>query len=83
MSYLFCALLFMAKASACVALGWFVWHGATTWLILPMILMCMSTVIPARDVFTCPKCGFTGMVKTFRMGDTISVQNKKGDPEEQ
>lgn len=80
MSYLFCALLFMAKTAACVALGWFVWHGATPWLILPMILICISgTVIPARDVFTCQKCGFTGVVKTFHAGDTVAVRDNKGE----
>lgn len=31
---------------------------------------------------TCPKCGFTGVVKTFRAGNTISVQNKKSKPED-
>ena len=48
-----------------ITLGYFVFKGASVWLVLPMVLIATSYVIPGKEKFTCPKCGYTATVKTF------------------
>ena len=66
MPYIYCIIVTLAKVAACVFLGWCVLQGATPWLIIVMFGLAIGTVFPAHDIFTCPKCGWVGEVKTYR-----------------
>lgn len=84
MPYLFCLVVDLA-AIACVGwIGWLVWHGASAWLVLVMLMLTISLILPGRDVFTCPKCGHVGKVKVFKAGfdATVCVQKDKGTPDD-
>lgn len=84
MPYLFCLVVDLA-AIACVGwIGWLVWHGASAWLVLVMLMLAISLILPGRDVFTCPKCGHVGEVKVFKSGlDAVTcVQKDKGTPDD-
>lgn len=71
--YLFCLVVDLA-AIACVGwIGWLVWHGASAWLVLVMLMLTISLILPGRDVFTCPKCGHAGEVKVFKSGLDVTV----------
>ena len=81
MSYLFCIVTNLCNAITIGWLGYLVFRGATTWIILVMVGMASCYIIPANDIFTCPKCGHTETVKTFRAHNIVEMkvvpQNKK------
>lgn len=55
MPYLFCLVVDLA-AIACVGwIGWLVWHGASAWLVLVMLMLTISLILPGRDVFYMPQ----------------------------
>lgn len=68
-AYIFCALVDLAAIAAIVWLGWFIWQGASGWLILAMPLLFLMTVIPANGHYTCPKCGHISIAKSFMFKD--------------
>ena len=81
MPYIFCTLVNLAKVSAIICLGWCILKGATAWLIIAMIVLCLSIVIPSRDIFTCPACGHIAEVKVYKVGtgQNAGVQKEPGD----
>lgn len=84
MPYLFCLVVDLAALSCVGWIGWLVWCGASTWLVLVMLMLAISLMLPGRDIFICPKCGHVGKVKVFKAGfdATICVQKDKGTPDE-
>lgn len=73
MPYLFCLVVDLA-AIACVGwIGWLVWHGASAWLVLVMLMLAISLILPGRDVFTCPHFGHVDEVKVFKSGLDVTV----------
>ncbi len=84
MPYIFCLLVDLASY-ACVAwLGWLIYHGASLWLLAIMLILSISTFLPGRDIFTCPRCGHIGEVKVYKgyTGITVGVQKEKGTPDD-
>lgn len=84
MPYLFCLAVDLA-ALACVCwLGWLVSRGASLWLVAVMGLVAVSTILPGRDIFTCPKCGNVAEVKVYkaRFDATVGVQKAPGEKED-
>ena len=84
MPYLFCLVVDLAVLSCVGWIGWLVWHGASAWLVLVMLMLAIATILPGRDIFTCPKCGYAGEVKVFkiRFDKTAGVQIDKGTPDD-
>lgn len=82
MPYIFCLLVDLASVACCAWLGWLVYQGAAVWLVLVMMALVVLTVYPGLHIFTCPKCGWIGEVKVYKvMGNTI-VQKDKNDPDD-
>lgn len=67
-SQVYCLCVTAINAIVIIFLGYFVWHNANSWLIAVMAILAIITVVPAKDFFTCPKCGHTGPVNVFRIG---------------
>ena len=82
-SHVYCLVFALIHAVVVISLGWFVYKGASAWMILAMVLLSLSYVIPGKDKFTCPKCGWIGEVKTFTASQLLLekkvVQNKEED----
>lgn len=75
MPYIFCLLVDLASTLCCAWLGYLVYNGATKWLIPIMILLAFTVVMPSRDIFKCPKCGWVDEVKVYKVkGLTVGVQ---------
>lgn len=83
MPYLFCILVDIASTLCCAWLGWLVYCGATKWLIPVMLLLGLIMIIPGRNIFKCPQCGWVDEVKVYTVkGKTIGVQKDKNDPDD-
>lgn len=84
MPYLFCLVVDIVTLACIAFLGWLIWKGATTWLILAMLLLGIMPIFPGRDIFTCPKCGNVAEVKVYKAGldTTACVQKDKNDPDD-
>ncbi|MCR5563673.1 MAG: hypothetical protein K6F46_09995 [Desulfovibrio sp.] len=78
MPYIYCLIVTLAQVATCAFLGWCTLQGASLWLIVVMLGIGCATVIPARDIFTCPKCGWIGEVKTYKAlkGEITVVQKE-------
>ena len=77
-AYLYSLLLNAEAISGMCLMGWFVWKGASTWLVLVAFLFSLAIVVPGRKTFTCPKCGHTGTLSVFKIGfDSGSLPQMK------
>lgn len=82
MPYLFCLLVDIASTLCCAWLGWLVYCGATKWFIPVMLLLALTIIIPGRDIFKCPQCGWVDEVKVYKAKGTIGVQKDRSDPDD-
>ena len=64
-SYTFCTIINLAILAAISWLGYLVEKGTNMFLIFVMVVLAFGMILPARDIFTCQKCGWSGEVKTF------------------
>lgn len=64
--YIFCGVVDVATVFCIAWLGYLVWNGATSWLIVVMLILALVGVYPGNDIFTCPKCGHHAKMKTLR-----------------
>ncbi|MBP3730036.1 MAG: hypothetical protein J6I40_01025 [Mailhella sp.] len=80
-SHFYCLFFAIIHAIVVITLGYFVYKGASHWIIVAMVLMALSYVIPGKEKFTCPKCGYTASVKTFT-GSQLFLEAKAVQNEE-
>lgn len=79
MSYIFCLLLDIAVLTFIAWLGWLVWRGATSWIVLVMLVLLLALVFPGEDLFTCPKCGNMVKVQVYKRTLDTPLCIQKGD----
>lgn len=84
MSYIFCLLLDIAVLMCIAWLGWLVWRGATSWIVLVMLVLLLALVLPGEDLFTCPKCGNTVKVQVYKgtLDTPLCIQKKQNSSED-
>lgn len=78
MAYIFCIIANVTALSVIAWLGFLVSKGASLWLLVIMALLSVHFIIPSSDIFTCPKCGHMGKVKTFTSYN-VKVVRKDGE----
>lgn len=66
MGFIFCVIANISSLLTIAWLGFLITRGASLWLIVVMLLLSIHFVIPASDIFTCPKCGYIEKVKVFK-----------------
>lgn len=79
MSYVFCILTNISAVIAVMYLAYLIYNGASVWLVAVMICLSVRFVIPANEIFTCPKCGHIDKVKVFQSVGHTLPQNEKTD----
>lgn len=84
-AYLFCFMLNLAAMFSMCLIAWFVWQGASPWLVLIAFFFSLVILAPGRETFTCPECGHTGTLKVFKIGFySVSLpQAKQGEKDAQ
>ena len=84
-AYLFCLMLNSVAMFGMCLIAWFVWQGASPWLVLVAFFFSLVISAPGRETFTCPECGHTGTLKVFKIGfNSVSLpQAKQGEKDAQ
>ncbi len=78
MGFIFCVIANLSALATIAWLGFLLTRGASLWLIVVMLLLSVHFVIPASDIFTCPKCGHIEKVKVFKTYTTTVSQGDDG-----
>lgn len=66
MKHLFCLTCNIILMAGIAWLGWLVWNGATSWLVVPITFLASMIFVPATEMYTCPNCGHVAKVKVFK-----------------
>ena len=72
MDYLFCTIVDVALAACVAFLGWCILQGASVWLLVPMLSLSCFFILSSEQLFTCPKCQHTTLVKTLTARNGVS-----------
>lgn len=78
MGFIFCVIANLSALATIAWLGFLLTRGASLWLIVVMLLLSVHFVIPASDIFTCPKCGHIEKVKVFKTHIVTLTQEDDG-----
>ena len=78
MGFIFCVIVNLSALVTIAWLGFLITRGASLWLIVVMLLLSVHFVIPASDIFTCPKCGHIEKVKVFKTHIVTLTQEDDG-----
>lgn len=78
MGFIFCVIANVSTLVTIAWLGFLLTRGVSLWIIVVMALLCIHCVIPASDIFTCPKCGYIEKVKVFKTYMKTVVQGDDG-----